>query len=147
MREKISKLAQHITQRNKVYTESDPEYYVYADILTDEHADILLAMERRKEEKVEDIAAKVGKSYSETFDLLMELTDIGAIELKPQGDGSDRFELIIYLPGVFELMMLNREQAKAHPEIARAFEEYSRVSVEPFPRLCQWEMEHFVLSL
>ena len=55
MREKISKLAQHITQRNKVYTESDPEYYVYADILTDEHADILLAMERRKEEKVEDM--------------------------------------------------------------------------------------------
>ena len=135
MREKISKLAQHITQRNKVYTETDPEYYVYADILTDEHADILLAMERRKEEKVEDIAAKVGKSYSETFDLLMELTDIGAIELKPQGDGSDRFELIIYLPGVFELMMLNREQAKAHPEIARAFEEYSRVSVEPVTQI------------
>ena len=54
MREKISKLAQHITQRNKVYTETDPEYYVYADILTDEHADILLAMERRKEEKAFD---------------------------------------------------------------------------------------------
>jgi NADPH-dependent glutamate synthase beta subunit-like oxidoreductase/NAD-dependent dihydropyrimidine dehydrogenase PreA subunit len=135
MREKISKLAQHITKRNKIYTEKDPEYYVYADILTDEHADILLAMERRKEEKVEDIAAKVGKSYSETFNLLMELTDIGATELKPQGDGSDRFELIIYLPGVFELMMLNREQAKAHPEIARAFEEYSRASVEPVTQI------------
>lgn len=135
MREKISKLAQHITQRNKVYTEKDPEYYVYADILTDEHADVLLTMERRKEEKVEDIAAKVGKSYEETFNLLMELTDIGAIELKPQGDGTDRFELIIYLPGVFELMMLNREQAKAHPEIARAFEEYSRASVEPVTQI------------
>ncbi len=135
MREKISKLAQHITQRNKVYTETDPEYYVYADILTDDHADILLSMERRKEEKIEDIAAKVGKSYSETFNQLMELADIGAVELKPQSDGSDRFELIIYLPGVFELMMLNREQAKAHPEIARAFEEYSRVSVEPVTQI------------
>ena len=135
MREKISKLAQHITKRNKIYTEKDPEYYVYADIITDEQADIMLVMERREEEKVEDIAAKVGKSYSETFDMLMELTDIGAIELKPQSDGSDRFELIIYLPGVFELMMLNREQAKAHPEIARAFEEYSRSSVEPVTQI------------
>ena len=135
MREKISKLAQHITKRNKVYTEKDPEYYVYADILTDDQADILIAMERRKEEKVEDIAARIGRSYAETFNMLMELTDIGAIELKPQSDGSDRFELIIYLPGVFELMMLNREQAKAHPEIARAFEEYSRASVEPVTQI------------
>ena len=135
MREKISKLAQHITQRNKIYTEKDPEYYVYADIITDDQADVLLSMERRKEEKVEDIAAKVGRTYEETFNLLMELTDIGATELKPQSDGSDRFELIIYLPGVFELMMLNREQAKAHPEIARAFEEYSRASVEPVTQI------------
>lgn len=135
MREKIAKLAQHITKRNKEFTEKDPEYYVFADILTDEQADVLLAMERRKEEKVEVVAARIGKSYEETFDLLMELADIGAVEIKPQSDGTDRFELIIYLPGVFELMMLNREQAKAHPEIARAFEEYSRVSVEPVTQM------------
>lgn len=130
MREKISKLAQHLMKNNKVYTEKDPEYYLFADILSDELADLLLVMERRKEEKVEDIAARIGKSYAETFDMLMQLADIGVIELKPQSDGSDRFELVIYLPGIFELMMLNREQAKKHPEIARAFEEYSRTTVE-----------------
>lgn len=32
-------------------------------------------------------------------------------------------------------MMLNREQAKEHPEIARAFEEYSRTSVEPVTQI------------
>lgn len=130
MREKISKLAQHLMKNNKVYTEKDPEYYVFADILTDDQVDVLLVMERRKEEKVEDIASRIGKSYAETFEMLMQLTDIGVIELKPQSDGTDRFELLIYLPGIFELMMLNREQAKAHPEIARAFEEYSRTTVE-----------------
>ncbi len=130
MREKISKLAQHLMKNNKEYSEKDPEYYLFADILTDEQADLLLVMERRKEEKVEDIAARIGKSYAETFDMLMQLADIGVIELKPQSDGSDRFELVIYLPGIFELMMLNREQAKKHPEIARAFEEYSRTTVE-----------------
>ncbi|SHO44684.1 FAD-dependent oxidoreductase [Anaerocolumna xylanovorans] len=135
MREKITRLAQHLMKNNKVYTEKDPEYYVFADILTDDQADVLLVMERRREEKVEDIASRIGKSYAETFEMLMQLTDIGVIELKPQGDGTDRFELLIYLPGIFELMMLNREQAKAHPEIARAFEEYSRVSVEPVTQL------------
>lgn len=130
MREKISKLAQHLMKNNKMYTEKDPEYYVFADILTDYQVDVLLVMERRKEEKVEDIASRIGKSYAETFEMLMQLTDIGVIELKPQSDGTDRFELLIYLPGIFELMMLNREQAKAHPEIARAFEEYSRTTVE-----------------
>jgi NADPH-dependent glutamate synthase beta subunit-like oxidoreductase/NAD-dependent dihydropyrimidine dehydrogenase PreA subunit len=130
MREKISKLAQHLMKNNKVYTEKDPEYYVFADILVDDQVDVLLAMERRKEEKVEDIASRIGKSYAEAFEMLMQLTDIGVIELKPQSDGTDRFELLIYLPGIFELMMLNREQAKAHPEIARAFEEYSRTTVE-----------------
>lgn len=130
MREKISKLAQHLMKNNKEYSEKDPEYYLFADILTDEQADLLLVMERRKEEKVEDIAARIGKSYAETFDMLMQLTDIGVIEMKPQSDGTDRFELVIYLPGIFELMMLNREQAKKHPEIARAFEEYSRTTVE-----------------
>lgn len=135
MREKISKLAQHITKRNKLFTEKDPEYYVFSDILTDEQADVLLAMERRKPEKVEDIASRISKSYEETFHMLMELTDIGVIELKPQEDGTDCFELLIYLPGIFELMMLNREQAKKHPEIARAFEEYSRASVEPVTQI------------
>lgn len=135
MREKIVKLAKHITKRNKEFTQKDPEYYVFSDILSDEQADVLLAMERRKQEKVEDIASRISKSYSETFNLLMELTDIGVIELKPQDDGTDCFELLIYLPGIFELMMLNREQAKEHPEIARAFEEYSRSSVEPVTQI------------
>lgn len=135
MREKIVKLAQHITKRNKAFTQKDPEYYLFADILTDEQADVLLAMERRKQERVEDIASRISKSYAETFELLMELTDIGVIELKPQDDGTDCFELLIYLPGIFELMMLNREQAKAHPEIARAFEEYSRTTVEPVTQI------------
>lgn len=135
MREKIVKLAQHITKRSKAFTQKDPEYYVFADILTDEQADVLLAMERRKQERVEDIASRISKSYAETFELLMELTDIGVIELKPQDDGTDCFELLIYLPGIFELMMLNREQAKAHPEIARAFEEYSRSTVEPVTQI------------
>ena len=65
-------------------------------------------MKRRKQEAVEDIAAKVNKSYAETFELCMQLADMGVIEIKPKGDGTDKFELPIYVPGVYELMMLNK---------------------------------------
>jgi hypothetical protein len=137
MRAKIIEMAQHISGRNKAYTENDPEYYVFADLVTDEQADVVVAMKRRKEEAVEDIASRVHKNYAETFDICMQLADMGIIEIKPQSDGTDRFELPIYVPGIYELMMLNRKQADAHPEIARAFEQYTRETVEAVTALMQ----------
>ncbi|MCT4508584.1 MAG: FAD-dependent oxidoreductase [Tepidibacter sp.] len=131
IREKIVKMAQHISGREKAYTENDPEYYIFADLVTDEQADVVLNMKRRKEEAVEDIAKRVNKSYAETFEICMQLADMGVLEIKTQGDGTDRFELPIYVPGIYELMVLNREQAQAHPEIARAFEQYTIDTVEP----------------
>jgi NADPH-dependent glutamate synthase beta subunit-like oxidoreductase/NAD-dependent dihydropyrimidine dehydrogenase PreA subunit len=129
-RQKILELAQHVAGRKVNYTEENPEYYVFADLLTDQEADLLIAMKRRVEEKVEDLAKRTGMSYADTFAMCMKLTDYGILELKPQSDGTDTFELPIFVPGIFELMMLNRENANAHPEIARAFEQYTRETVE-----------------
>jgi len=130
IRQKILELAQHVAGRKVQYTEDQPEYYVFADLITDIEAEVMIAMKRRTEEKVEDIAKAVNLSYGETFKILMRLTDYGVLEMKTQPDGSDRFELPIFVPGIFELMMLNRENAKKHPEIARAFEEYTRTTVQ-----------------
>lgn len=129
-RQKILELAQHVAGRKVNYTEEDPEYYVFADLLTDEQADLLISMKRRIEEKVEDLAERNKMTYADTFDMCMQLADFGILELKPQSDGTDRFELPIFVPGIFELMMLNRENANAHPEIARAFEQYTKDTVE-----------------
>lgn len=126
----ILEMSQHVAGKKIMYTEADPEYYVFHDLVTDDQARVCIAMTRRTEEKVEDIAERVGKSYHDTFVLCMQLTDMGILELKPQSDGSDRFELPIFVPGIFELMMLNRKQADAHPEVARAFEEYTRRTVQ-----------------
>ncbi|MGD1821866.1 MAG: FAD-dependent oxidoreductase [Pleomorphochaeta sp.] len=129
IRQKIVELAQHVAGRKVEYTEKDPEYYVFADLITDDEADLMIAMERRVDEKVEDLAKRIDKSYAETFEMCMKLVDYGVVELKPQADGTDTFELPIFVPGIFELMMLNRDNANAHPEIARAFEEYTRTTV------------------
>ncbi|MBU5293987.1 FAD-dependent oxidoreductase [Anaerosalibacter bizertensis] len=135
MRPKIIEMAQHISGLKIDFTENDPRYYVFANLVNDEQADVVLAMKRRNQEAVEDIAAKVNKSYAETFEICMQLADMGIIEIKPQGDGTDKFELPIYVPGIYELMMLNKEQIEAHPEIARAFEQYTREIVEPVARI------------
>jgi NADPH-dependent glutamate synthase beta subunit-like oxidoreductase/Fe-S-cluster-containing hydrogenase component 2 len=130
IRQKIVQLAQHVSGRKEAFTEKDPEYYIFADMVSDKEADLIISMKRRNEEKVEDLAKRNNIPYAEAFDICMHLTDLGILELKPQSDGTDRFELPIYVPGIFELMMLNRENANAHPEIARAFEEYTRSTVE-----------------
>jgi NADPH-dependent glutamate synthase beta subunit-like oxidoreductase/NAD-dependent dihydropyrimidine dehydrogenase PreA subunit len=130
IRQKIVELAQHVAGRKIEYTEKDPEYYIFADLVSDKQADLLIAMNRRIDETVEVLAKRTGMTYADTFDMCMQLTDWGILEMKPQGDGTDRFELPIFVPGIFELMILNRENAKAHPEIARAFEEYTRTTVE-----------------
>ncbi|MFA6796965.1 MAG: pyridine nucleotide-disulfide oxidoreductase, partial [Bacilli bacterium] len=134
-RQIIQDLAQHVSQRKVKFTDKDPEYYIFADLITDEEAKVLLAMRRRNEETVDYVAKKVKKTYAETFEILMRLADYGVIELKPQSSGEDCFELPIYVPGVFELMMLNRENANKHPEIARAFEEYTRTTVKQVTEL------------
>lgn len=130
VRQKIVELAQHVSGRKESFNEKDPEYYVFADIVSDKEADLIIAMKRRIEEKVEDLAKRTGMDYAETFATCMHLCDLGILELKPQSDGTDRFELPIYVPGIYELMMLNRDNANKHPEIARAFEEYTRATVE-----------------
>ena len=131
----MSKWLNILAIQKKDITEDDPRYYALANIVTDDQADVMLAMKRRKQEAVEDIAARVNKSYAETFEICMQLTDMGIIEVKPQGDGTDKFELPIYVPGVYELMMLNHEQTAAHPEIARAFEDHTLNIVEPISHI------------
>ncbi len=124
-RKKILELAKHFDGKN--HKETDPEYYAFAGILSDEQADFLLNFPMRKAQRVEDIAKKTGLSYSETFNRCMELAGIGMLIIRPQPDGCDRFELYILVPGLFELLELNHPLTEKHPEIAKAFEEYTRV--------------------
>ncbi len=95
IRQKIVELAQHVSGRKENFDEKNPEYYIFSDMVSDEEADLLIAMKRRVEESVEDLSKRLDISYSKTFQICMHLTDLGILELKPQSDGTDRFELPI----------------------------------------------------
>jgi len=108
--------------------ENAPEYYGLACVVNDDQADVALAMGLRNECTVEEVAPRCGRSIEETRRLANELAEIGICRAYNSG-GIDRFIIQIFAPGVFEEMIGNREQLAKHPEIGKAFEEYTRIRV------------------
>ena len=81
--------------------ENAPEYYVLECCVTDEMADVGLAMKLRKPQTIEQIAKKCGKSVDETQKLAMELAEVGGCIFYSE-NGVDLFELTVFVPGVME---------------------------------------------
>ncbi len=127
MREKIVQLVNLIrSMPDEPLKETAPEYYGLECVVTDDMADAALGMDLRRYMSTEEVAERCGKSVEETHELLIALEDIGILESKVE-DGKEEFILLIFVPGVFELMVADLPQVEAHPEIARAFEEYTRI--------------------
>ncbi|MEG2633665.1 MAG: FAD-dependent oxidoreductase [Oscillospiraceae bacterium] len=106
--------------------ENAPEYYVLECVVSDEMADVGLAMELRKPQTIDQIAKKCGKSIEETQRLAMELAKIGGCIFHSE-NGVDVFELTVFVPGVMEKIVGNKELCEKYPQIPKAFEEYARL--------------------
>ncbi|MEA4895348.1 MAG: FAD-dependent oxidoreductase, partial [Oscillospiraceae bacterium] len=106
--------------------ESAPEYYILDCVVTDEMAEVGLAMELRKTQTVAQIAKKCGKPIEETARLARELSQVGACIFHEE-NGEDVYELTVFVPGVMEKMVENKELCEKHPPIPKAFEEYARL--------------------
>lgn len=131
-RELIIKLGQKITDRigHKV-TAEDPEYWGLAGVITDEMAEVALAMKVRVPASAQEIAKKCGKSLERTEELLQEMSVIGLLEYNwENADRHKQYILPMFVPGCAEFMNMNREQVETHPEIARFFNEMSRLPLE-----------------
>lgn len=128
LRPKIVKLAKMVGgiagAMNKI-DENAPEYYSLACVVSDEQADVALAMGLRKKRTAEYVAKKCGMSVEKAHKILMELAQIGVCKVW-HDEGHEVFFVNMFAPGILEWMVNNREQLAAHPEIGRAFEEYTR---------------------
>ena len=128
----ILKLGQMITDRigHKV-TVDDPEYWGLAEVLTDEMAEVCLAMKVRKPMTLEQIAKKSGKDKARVQQLLDEMSVIGMIEYNwENADRHKQYVLPMFVPGCAEFMMMNKKQTEEHPVIAEFFENMSRLPLE-----------------
>ena len=139
LRPKIVKLAKMVGgvagAMNKI-DEKAPEYYALNAVVSDDMADVALVMGLRQPRTFEYIVEKCGKSASETKHLLDKLTYTGVVKVwTDKKDKKDRYFVNIFAPGMLEMMVNNREQLKKHPEIGRAFEEYTRRRLAPMAAL------------
>lgn len=128
LRPKIVKLAKMVGGVAGVINKIDenaPEYYALDCVVSDELADVALTMGLRKPRTAEYVAGKCGKPVAETHQDLMELARIGVCKVWHE-DGQELFWVNIFAPGMLEMMVNNREQLEAHPQIGKAFEEYTR---------------------
>lgn len=132
LRPKIVKLAKMVGgltgMMNKI-DENAPEYYSLECVVSDEQADVALTLGLRKPRTVEYVAKKSGKTIEQARKILLELADIGVCKVYAGEDGQDRFLVQIFAPGILEMMVNNTEQVEKYPQIAKAFEEYTRTRV------------------
>ena len=134
LRPKIVKLCHVIGGISGVVNKIDenaPEYYALADIVSDEEADIAIAAGLRKERTAGYLAKKVGKTVEEIMPSLDNLVYYGVFRRTySEADGQDVYFMQIFAPGILEMMVNNVPLMKAHPEIGRAFEEYTRLRMQ-----------------
>lgn len=131
-RELILKLGQKITDRIGVkVTTEDPEYWGLASVITDEMAEVALAMKVRVPATSQWIAKRCKKSLERTEELLQEMSVIGLIEYNWENeDHHKQYVLPMFVPGCAEFMMMNAKQVEEHPELADFFEQMARLPLE-----------------
>lgn len=134
LRPKIVKLAKVIGGVSGMVVKIDenaPEYYCMANIVSDDEADIAIAAGLRKERTAEYLAKKVGKTVEEIKPSLDNLVYYGIFRRTlDEKLGEDVYFMQIFAPGILEMMVNNKELMAAHPEVGRAFEEYTRVRMQ-----------------
>lgn len=105
---------------------ADPEYRILAEVVTDEQADVALACKVRESMTLEQISKRCGKTPDVTKKLLYELGEEGVVvRYTSPDDGVEYFTMPCWVPGIMEMMVGNKAQVEAHPEIARCFDEYT----------------------
>ena len=133
MRPIILKLATKISLECGTYTgvtPNDPEYKILDPVLTDEMAEIAMGLKVRHYVSVEEVAKKVKKPVERVREVLYELAQLGVCRYAEK-DGEDKFNMPIWVPGIMEMMVGNKEMCEKYPVIAECFEEYTRRRIAP----------------
>ena len=103
--------------------ENDPRFKLLEKVVTEEMAEVALALEYRVHLKAEAIAKKCGKPVERTKELLWDLAMAGVATIKRE-EGEDTFWYETWVPGIFEMVVNNKENVRKYPQISKAFDDY-----------------------
>jgi NADPH-dependent glutamate synthase beta subunit-like oxidoreductase len=104
---------------------TDPEYRIMEPVTTDEEAAVALCLEIRKPKRLPEIAAKAKKPVEEVEKILDKMAWDGTVKFETE-HGEKLYFLELFVPGVMEYMVANKENVTKYPVIGECFEEYTR---------------------
>ena len=110
----------------KGFSFDDPRYLLLEKVVTEEMAEIALCLEYRKPLPAEEIAKKANRTIDDTRKLLWDLAMAGVSTVNKK-DGVDMFWYETWVPGIFEMVVNNKENVKKYPQIAKAFDDYGKL--------------------
>ena len=127
-RPNILKLATKISMESLTYTGityNDPEYRILEPIIDDEMCEVFMHLRLNTNRTLEEVAKKSGFSKEKTLELLDKLIETGAVRSRVR-NGETYYYYPIWVPGIMEGIMSNREQCDKYPDLGVCFEEYTR---------------------
>ncbi len=130
-RPNILKLATKISLESLTYTGitySDPEYMILEPIVDDDMCQIMMHMRLEANRTAEEIARRAKKDLDFTREQLNKLKTAGVIRSRTV-EGRLCWYYPIWVPGIMEGILSNREQCDRYPVLGECFERYTRERV------------------
>ena len=127
-RPNILKLATKISLESLTYTGityTDPEYRILDPIVTDDMCRVMMHLRLETDRPVGEVAKRCKESEAFVQEQLDKLVAAGIVRSR-KVDGVDCYYYPIWVPGIMEGILANREQCDANPVIGECFEEYTR---------------------
>jgi NADPH-dependent glutamate synthase beta subunit-like oxidoreductase len=106
-------------------TPQDPEYRIFAPVMSDEMAEVGLCLELKEPLNANQVAKRCGKSVEETEALLWELAVVGAAFVN-NVDGVDVYWHDVWVPGHMEMVVNNKQLIEQYPELGVAFDDFGK---------------------
>ncbi len=115
---------------------SRPEYRMLDLLLTDEMAEMVLKMGRRKPITFEHLVKKMGWEETRTRRVLDSLTDIGVVEFNRHNEKKERQYVVpVFVVGMAENFMMNKKLIEKYPTEMAKFQD--EMGVLPMKSLTQ----------
>ena len=131
-RPNILKLATKISLESLTYTGityKDPEYRILAPIVDDDMCDVMMHMRLEKTRTADELAKRCKKDVAFVQNQLDKLVVAGIVRGREE-NGIFGYYYPIWVPGIMEGVLSNREQCDKYPDIGACFEEYTRRRLE-----------------
>lgn len=119
----VNKVSMTKMGSHKGVNELDPRFLLLEKVVTEEMAEVALALKYRVHQTAEEIAISSKKPVELTKKLLWDLAMAGVSSVKAE-DGVDKYWFETWVPGIFEMVVNNKENVKKYPQIAKAFDDY-----------------------